>query len=227
MLWEDDDLCAITLQPLNLIPFVQRFTLIPCGHTFHKESIFIHLASQQQCPTCRSACSDVDNRYSRDQAEQTRTEESVVSALNRRTSRNATTLHSARAGAAIQSRPTIQTGLDGQHQAGPTGQLRASIAHHRQRTMANLPASFNANSEESLNESLKTCFEKVETTQIYLGRVVYLLTGILVMVVYTFLTQVSVFGTGRIFEYSGLASVGGGLGFVMYTLFKPFFNSLL
>ena len=86
IMWMSEEVCAITLQELNKIPIEERYTLIPCKHTFHKTSIFQHFQTHNTCPCCRKLCTERDNRWERTIMEQTQIENEIFKEQRKTTS---------------------------------------------------------------------------------------------------------------------------------------------
>ena len=78
--WTDDDVCPITLEKLTHISLENRYTLLPCNHTFEKNNIFRSLHQNARCPTCRHACTERDNPWTRSVSAQEKIEQQILSA---------------------------------------------------------------------------------------------------------------------------------------------------
>lgn len=78
--WSDDDVCPITLEKLTNIPLELRYTLLPCLHTFEKNSLFISLHQNARCPTCRNLCTERENPWTRSVVIQEKLEQQILTA---------------------------------------------------------------------------------------------------------------------------------------------------
>ena len=81
-MWSPEEVCPITLQELNQIPLDERYTLVPCLHTFDKTSIFQHFESHNFCPCCRKICTETNNSWTRTHDEQKRIEKQIFEKKN-------------------------------------------------------------------------------------------------------------------------------------------------
>jgi hypothetical protein len=91
--WSDVDVCSMTLEPLNHIQ--DRYTLVPCGHTFSREAIMGYRdnnAVNTKCPVCRQECPWAWNERTRFHMDQNRIEKEAVRRLRTSTPDAALTL---------------------------------------------------------------------------------------------------------------------------------------
>ena len=90
--WSEHDQCAITLEPLISINPSRRYTLVPCGHTFSRQSLTQHYAGTAtvqnpdfDCPVCRGHCTVAQNPMNRSVEVQMNIEQEAITRLRSNT----------------------------------------------------------------------------------------------------------------------------------------------